>query len=236
MDPKVTVVIPFYNCPYIGRAIQSVIDQSYPNLEIIVVDDDSVRHTELIWPYAGHLHYYRKVNGGTASAVNFGILNATGEYVAWLSSDDMFKPDKIERQLEFMKRSQAEFSFTAYAVMDKNDIITESFAGTPISTHNDIYRLLALYNPINGCTMMCRKDVFARYGLFNESLPYTQDYEMWLRMVVNGIKLHYLPEALTIYRFHDQMGSIRYRPQLLEEFFRVQAAYKDRMQRLLERL
>ncbi|MNV86396.1 hypothetical protein D3C71_1804280 [compost metagenome] len=59
---------------------------------------------------------------------------------------------------------------------------------------------------------------------------------MWLRLSVNGVKLHYLPEALTIYRFHDQMGSIRYRPELLEEFFRVHAVYKDRMQQLLERL
>ncbi|MFM9330881.1 glycosyltransferase [Paenibacillus mesotrionivorans] len=236
MNPKVTVVIPFYNCPYIGRAIQSVVDQSYPNLEIIVVDDGSTRHMELITPYAGRLLYYRKGNGGTASAMNFGILKATGEYVTWLSSDDMYKPGKVARQLEFMRRSHAEFSFTAYAVMDKDDVVTESFAGTPITQHDDIYRLLANYNPINGCTMMCKRELFFKYGLFNESLPYTQDYEMWLRLTVNGVKLHYLPEALTIYRFHDQMGSIRYRPELLEEFFRVHAVYKDRMQQLLERL
>ncbi|RAV01250.1 glycosyltransferase [Paenibacillus sp. YN15] len=234
MNPKVTVVIPFYNCPYIGRAIRSVLDQTYPNLEIIVVDDGSVRHTELIAPYMERLRYFRKANGGTASAMNAGILNATGEYVAWLSSDDMYKPDKIRRQLEVMEFWKADFCFTAYAVMDKDDVITESFAGTPLSAPGDIYRLLALYNPINGCTMMCRKEVFGRCGLFNESLPYTQDYEMWLRLAVSGVKLHYLPEALTMYRFHDQMGSIRYRPELLEEFFRVQSVYKERMQRLLE--
>jgi glycosyltransferase involved in cell wall biosynthesis len=236
MNPKVTVVIPFYNCPYIGRAIQSVLDQSYPNLEIIVVDDGSTRHMELITPYAGRLLYYRKGNGGTASAMNFGILNATGEYLTWLSSDDLYKPDKVARQLSFMRRSLAEFSFTAYAVMDKDDVVTESFAGTPITYPNDIYRLLANYNPINGCTMMCKRELFFKYGLFNENLPYTQDYEMWLRLAINGVKLHYLPEALTVYRFHDQMGSIRYRPELLEEFFRVHAVYKDRMQQLLERL
>lgn len=236
MYPKVSVVIPFYNCPYIGRAIQSVLDQSYANLEIIVVDDGSTRHMELITPYAGRLFYYRKGNGGTASAMNFGIVHATGEYLAWLSSDDMFRPHKVARQLDFMIRRSADFSFTAYAVMNKDDVVTESFAGTPVTLPGDIYRLLANYNPINGCTMMCRREIFGKYGLFNEKLPYTQDYEMWLRLAVNGVDLHYLPEALTVYRFHDQMGSIRYRPELLAEFSRVHSDYKDRMQRLLERL
>lgn len=236
MFPKVTVVIPFYNCPYVGQAIQSVLDQSYPNLEVIVVDDGSSRFKEQIAPYAGRLLYYRKDNGGTASAMNAGILRASGEYIAWLSSDDMFKRDKVARQLSFMRERSAEFSFTAYAAMNQDNVVTESFAGIPVVLPGDIYPLLANVNPINGCTIMCKKELFGKYGLFNENLPYTQDYEMWLRLAVNGVNLHYLPEALTLYRFHEQMGSIRYRPALLKEFFRVKAVYKDRMQQLLERL
>jgi teichuronic acid biosynthesis glycosyltransferase TuaG len=234
MYPKITVVIPFYNCPYVDRAITSVLNQTYPNIEIIVVDDGSTMYTGLIKPFLSDVYYLGKANGGTASAVNHGIRKSSGDYIAWLSSDDKFKPDKIMRQWTFMQKNQSSFCFSAYATMDKGDCIMEDFVEPDIFGPNDIYRLLSNYNPINGCTTLVSKELFGWVGLFNESLPYTHDYDMWVRLALQGVRLDYLPEALTIYRFHDQMGSVRHRPELIAEFLRVQKKYREPMKRLLQ--
>lgn len=234
MYPLVTIVIPFYNCPYISAAIASALNQTYPNLEIIVVNDGSTRHTDLIAPYMHRIRYLGKSNGGTASAMNMGIGSSSGKYIAWLSSDDMFKPDKIMRQLAFMRQIQSAFSFSAYATMDHTGQIIRQFEGTEMKRPNDIYRLLAAYNPINGCTTLIEKRLFLQYGFFNEKLTYTHDYDMWVRLALNGVRPDYLPEALTIYRFHDQMGSVRHRPELIAEFMKVHAKYRAYMEQLVQ--
>src|SRR5689334_17046366 len=100
--PLVTIVIPFYNCAYIDQAVQSALNQTYKPLEIIVVDDGSTRHADRLTPYLPYISYMGKANGGTATALNHGIRNASGEYIAWLSSDDLFYPDKIAHQVAFM--------------------------------------------------------------------------------------------------------------------------------------
>ena len=117
MRPKVTVVIPFYNCRYIAHALESVLQQTYRPIEIIVVDDGSNEHVELLQPYKTHIRYIRKSNGGTATALNAGIQAASGDYIAWLSSDDVFYKDKVAKQLDFMLANQAVFSFTDYDVL-----------------------------------------------------------------------------------------------------------------------
>lgn len=81
MLPKVSVVVPFYNCPYVDRAVHSVLNQSYPNVEIIVVNDGSTQHVEKLAPYLDRILYVEKANGGTATALNVGIRRATGAYL-----------------------------------------------------------------------------------------------------------------------------------------------------------
>ncbi|WP_394514565.1 glycosyltransferase family A protein [Priestia aryabhattai] len=93
---KVSIIIPFYNCSYIDQAIQSALNQTYQDIEIIVVNDGSSKFNEKITPYLDRILYIEKENGGTASALNLGIKNATGEYFAWLSSDDIFLPIKYQ--------------------------------------------------------------------------------------------------------------------------------------------
>lgn len=234
MFPRVTVVIPFYNCPYVEQAITSALSQTYPNVEIIVVDDGSTREVERIVPFLPRIHYLGKANGGTGSAINHGIRSASGEYIAWLSSDDKFVPDKIERQVAFLQKMKGSFCFSAYATMDHGGRVLEHFKGSPISSPKDIYRLLSDHNPINGCTTLIRRDLFHHYGYFNEGLSYTQDYDMWLRFALNGVRIHYLPEALTLYRFHEKMGSIQHREALLKEFSCVNQIYASSMQQLLQ--
>lgn len=84
MEPKVSIVIPFYNCAYIEQAVHSAIHQTYPHIEVIVVDDGSTEHVERLQPFMDSIRYIRKENGGTATALNEGIKHATGDYFVWL--------------------------------------------------------------------------------------------------------------------------------------------------------
>lgn len=77
---KVSIIVPFYNCPYINQALDSLVNQTYSNIEIIVVNDGSTQFSEGIIPYLDKIKYIQKENGGTTSALNTGIKHATGDY------------------------------------------------------------------------------------------------------------------------------------------------------------
>lgn len=234
MPPTVTVVIPFYNDPYVGEAIDSVLAQTYPEIELIVVDDGSERHADRILPaYADRLRYVGQANGGTASALNTGVRLAAGDYIAWLSSDDRFEPQKIERQLAFMERTAALASCTGFSIINGRSEIVDPYCLPTYAGGTELMRQLAATNPINGCTVMLRREVFRIVGWFNEALRYTQDYDYWARLVLSGIRIEYLPEPLTRYRKHGAMGTVRYRPALMAEYEGIRAFYGGRIAQLL---
>lgn len=230
MHPTVTVVIPFYNDPYINEAIDSVLAQTYRPIEIVVVDDGSSRYADRILPaYADRVRYVAKANGGTASALNAGIRASSGTYVAWLSSDDRFRPDKIERQLGYMLERQASICCTDFAIIDGSGRLVHSRYGEPYPDGLALMRLLATTNAINGCTVMMRRDIFDIVGVFNESLRYTQDYDFWARVVLSGIRIDYLSLPLTEYRMHDAMGTVVNKPGLMSEYDSLRAFYGSRI-------
>ncbi|UKS27629.1 glycosyltransferase [Paenibacillus sp. HWE-109] len=236
MLPKVSVVIPFYNCPFVDQAIQSVLNQTYANIEIVVVDDGSTLHLDKIAPYRDRICYLGKANGGTASALNHGIGSATGEYVAWLSSDDLFHPDKIARQLSFMLARDAWVSFTNYDLIDENSMTTASFAGPCFSSVWDFYEAFFTSVPVHGCTVMARKEMFLHMGYFNEGLLYTQDYEMWMRVVLNNFDFYYLHDSLTLFRWHGANGTIRHQSRMAEEVQYIRAKFNPLLEGWLARL
>jgi glycosyltransferase involved in cell wall biosynthesis len=236
MNPKVSIVIPFYNCPYIEQAIVSALGQTYPNIEIIVVDDGSTVHTEKIAPFMTRIHYLGKANGGTASALNYGIRMATGEYIAWLSSDDMFYPDKIERQLSFMLAHLSVISYTAFDEIDAYNNVTGRNVAVRLPNQPEFVRSLLSTCPINGCTVMIKKELFLHVGMFNESLPYTHDYDLWNRIVLGRVFVHFLDEPLTMYRWHNSMGTRRNWPAIQQEIAQLQLFYRDRLQSCVQQL
>ncbi|MFC7372831.1 glycosyltransferase [Fictibacillus iocasae] len=204
MNPKVSIIIPFYNCSYVAHAINSALNQTYPNIEIIVVDDGSTRYVEHLDHFKDKIIYVRKDNGGTATALNLGIKNASGEYIAWLSSDDYFLPEKISKQLAFMQSNQADISYTNFDVVDKHNHLIHSAVSQKFSTIKELYETMTIGNPINGCTVMMRKTLFQKVGYFNPDLKFTQDYCMWFRVLFHGYHMYFLDEPLTKYRIHDE--------------------------------
>lgn len=233
MKPLVTIVIPFYNDPYVDQAVQSALTQSYRPIEIIVVDDGSTMHADRLGPYMPYIHYLGKANGGTASALNHGIRYASGEYVAWLSSDDIFYHDKINRQIQFMLERGAWISHTNFDYIDRQSQIVQHRAGFAFHGTADFYRTFLINNPVNGCTVIMKKELFYHIGLFNESLPYTHDLDLWIRAIQAGISFPYLDEALVGYRWHEAMGTLRYQDLIRQEYAMTQERVRNAIQPIL---
>jgi teichuronic acid biosynthesis glycosyltransferase TuaG len=233
MLPKVSIVIPFYNCPYIDQAINSALNQTYPNVEVIVVDDGSTQHAERIVPFLNHIHYIGKANGGTASALNYGIRLASGEYIAWLSSDDLFYRDKLKSQVSFMLEQSSMISYTAFDQIDAYNYVTKHAIAPRFASTVEFYRSFLVGDAINGCTIMVKKDLMLSLGGFNEGLPFTHDYDLWIRMILKKIPFHFLDKSLTMYRYHSQMGTIMHHSKIVCEIKAIQDRYSKQIKQLV---
>lgn len=228
---KVSIVVPFYNCQYINQALDSLVNQTYKDIEIIVVNDGSTLYSEKIIPYLDKIKYIEKENGGTASALNMGIKNATGHYICWLSSDDMFYPEKTEVQLDFMKQNNSFFSYTSYYCMNENGEITTKSLGVNPPNRLELIKAMSRVNIINGCSIMVDKRVFNLTGVFDEKLRYAHDYDLWIR-IVQKFDVHHVSQPLLLYRVHNQMGSLKYAAKIQQETLMVVNRHKAKMQQL----
>lgn len=233
-NSKVSVVIPFYNCAYVDLAVASVLEQSYPHIEIIVVDDGSTQHAEKLAPFRDAINYIYKSNGGTASALNTGIKAATGTYFAWLSADDLYHPDKIRRQLEALQDSGTSFNHTAYYYINE---LGERFSGmvsVPFRSRSELIETMMKGCPVNGSSVLLDMEVFRTVGLFNEKFLYTQDYDLWLR-ILPYYEWSYIEEPLLDYRVHSEMGSVLHSAAQSREIKQVQAKHYKALSRLLRK-
>jgi teichuronic acid biosynthesis glycosyltransferase TuaG len=233
IDMKVSIIIPFYNCPFVDQAIKSALNQTYKNIEVIVVDDGSTQHVEKVEPFKNRIRYIRKVNGGTASAINVGLRHATGKYFAWLSSDDMFVTNKIERQLAFMKKTGAHISYTAFTTIDANNKVTNQGRYGQMGRVRFMQQLLKGCF-INGCTVIADMSLIKKVGMFDESFKYAQDYEMWCRIALYSL-IHYFDESLVLYRVHNAMGSVKNGNEMAKEAEMVKKKYQKYFQLYIDK-
>ena len=231
-QPLVSVIIPFYNCPYVDQAIESVLKQTYPNIEIIVVNDGSTRNTNLLTQYLSKMIYLEQKNKGVAAALNQGIKKAKGEYIVWLSSDDLFHRNKIKLQVKYMKRKNSLISFTDFNLIDEHSNLIKKNVSKNYLNDSEVLRTFLVSCPINGCTVMMSKEIISSVGYFNEKLKYAQDYEYWIRVALL-YPIHYFPVSLTNYRTHHLMGSVIHRKEQMEEFNIVKDKYSQAIRSLL---
>ncbi|MET3728941.1 glycosyltransferase involved in cell wall biosynthesis [Fictibacillus halophilus] len=234
---KVSIVIPFYNCTYVSHAIQSALDQTYNNIEIIVVNDGSFQHNEKLEPYRDRVTILSKPNGGTASALNAGIKAASGDFICWLSSDDMFLPKKVELQVAYMKQVGALISSTNFRLMNEYNVLTSSTLGFDNTDYLAFLKVMRRSCVINGCTVMMDKKLIQKIGYFDELLPSTQDYDFWLRVLCSDIKFYHYNQPLTHYRVHSEMGSQIRKSSIGKEVKLVSKRYKRKMtQQIVQRI
>ena len=210
--PFVSIIIPVYNgANYLNEAIDSALSQTYENIEILVVNDGSTDNTENIaLSYGDRIRYFKKENGGVSSALNLGIREMKGEYFSWLSHDDKYTPDKIKNQVELLNICDGKaIALCATQQIDKNskEIITKRknpFTSGEIVSWQKGLRKLILNGSFNGCALLIPKIALEENGLFDESLRYSQDRLMWIKILLNKYKLVYSDKKDALLRVHDK--------------------------------
>lgn len=209
--PKVSIVIPVFNgSNYIGEAIDSALCQTYKNCEVIVVNDgsnDNNATRKICISYGSEIRYFEKENGGVASAVNFGISKMGGEYFSWLSHDDVYYPEKVRKQIEEIQKS-GDITSIVHSNYDLLNANTEKITHVKQEKIYDVEQLTnsvfsVLVNTIHGSTILLHKSYFERYGVFNESLYSTQDYDLFFR-IMRGKKSRFISESLVKIRLHNE--------------------------------
>jgi glycosyltransferase involved in cell wall biosynthesis len=209
-EPLVSIIIPVYNGEnYLREAIDSALAQSYPSLEIIVVNDgsnDQGATEKIAAAYGDKIRYLHKENGGVSTALNMGIREMTGEYFSWLSHDDLYYPHKIERQIQQLNQNgdMTTIVHSAY------DLLEEPSKTITHVIHSNVYPmeylthsvLPVLQGLVHGCSLLIHKSHFERVGVFDDKLVTTQDYDLWFRMMRNQ-NIIYIGEPLIIGRVHE---------------------------------
>jgi glycosyltransferase involved in cell wall biosynthesis len=208
----VSVVMPVYNgSRFLRESLDSILAQTYKRLEVIVVDDGSTDDTpEILASYGPRIRVFHKPNGGGASAINLGIRQARGDWIAWLSADDLWEPTNLERQVTAIDEDPfIGLLYSDFATIDTAGKVMSHVHLPPPPTRPA--RVVALMRRcfINGCASLIHRDVFADVGLFDEGDRVAYDYDMWLR-IVPRFEIRYLPEALAYYRVHSGQLSRRW--------------------------
>lgn len=217
--PKVSIVIPVYNGEkYLEEAIESALKQTYKNIEIIVVNDGSIDNTEKICEkYISKIKYYKKENGGVASALNLALKKMSGDFFSWLSHDDIYLPDKIEKEVNYIIKNNLSYDcilYSDYLLIDElNNIIGLGKKDHNILKNKPEYSLLR--GAVNGITLLVPKKAFDDFGFFDTSLKCTQDYDMWLKMQ-KKYKFIHLPCYLACTRIHSNQDS-KTSPNVIKE-------------------
>jgi len=187
-NPTVSVIIPTYNRAHlVGRAIRSVLNQTYQDFEIIVVDDGSTDNTEEVVKGFNddRIRYIRHdENRGGAAARNTGIKAAQGEYIAFLDSDDEWLPEKLERQVKAFEKSDSRVGviYTGSIAVSQNGEATTDYKAPKL--RGSILRELLISNQIigGGSNVMVKRELLKKLGGFDEALPSCQDWDLWLRL------------------------------------------------------
>ena len=215
--PKVSIVIPAYNASnYLAEAIDSALAQTYSNVEIIVVNDgskDEGKTREIALSYGEKIRYIEKENGGSSSALNMGIAHMTGDWFSWLSHDDLYTPDKLERQIAFLNSLALSDSerfrhifFAASEMIDAEGKLIRTASEKAIKKlsekvesfpHNGYLIAEPTEYCFHGCSCLVHRDAFKDVGCFDESLRLLNDVDLWYRFYAVGYKVHFVPEILS---------------------------------------
>lgn len=225
--PRISIVIPAYNASYyLAEAIDSALAQTYPNVEIIVVNDgsrDNGATERVAQSYGDQIRYFCKENGGSSSAINMGIANMTGEWFSWLSHDDLYTPEKLEKQVAYMNGLGIDRSmlskhifFSASDLIDASgnvirktsrkqaQVRAEKLRAMP---HNGYLIAEPTVHTFHGCSCLVHRDAFADVGCFDESLRLLNDVDLWYRLYAAGYSVDFIPESLVKGRVHGAQVS-----------------------------
>jgi len=220
-QPLISIIIPVYNGgSYLQEAIDSALNQTYKNIEVIIINDgstDAGKTEDIAIKFGNKITYISKPNGGVASALNTGIKQAGGQYISWLSHDDVYHPTKLETQVKYLSDLDDKncVLYSNYDLIDENSkLITTTTHDHQMLVDKPLYAILR--GCLHGCSMLISKQFFIAHGYFDETLKTTQDYDLWFKMAMNKVQFIHMPDVLIQSRWHDQQDS-KTNPNTLRE-------------------
>jgi glycosyltransferase involved in cell wall biosynthesis len=209
MSKNISVLLPVFNCGlYIKKAIQSIINNSFENYEIIVVNDGSSDNTlEQIGKFKDpRIKIYNKENSGLIETLNYGLKKCNYQIVMRMDGDDLIHPKKIENQLSYFKKNQSILIGTQGFTIDLNDKKTGKI-NLPFTHDKIVNSLLKLSSGLIHPSIMFYKDALTKIGGYNQNFKHAEDYDMYLRLSKIG-KISNLKERLIYLRKHDSNVSL----------------------------
>ena len=191
----------------ISDAINSVFAQTYSNYEIIVVDGGSKDGTlEILKVLGAKIKLVHQTDKGVANARNRGIKEASGQLIAFLDSDDLWLPKKLELQVNYLQ-SHPEIGLlhTGYKVVNTEGNLLGSnlLISERLVDHQEFAALELISNRIGLLTVCLRRSILADYNLFDPTMRAAEDWNAWVHLIVSGSKIAYLPEILSVYKTHS---------------------------------
>ena len=227
--PTVSTIVPAYNQGhYLEEAIRSVLTQSYGDFEIVVVDDgstDDTAHVAKSFAHDSRLRYIRQENRGLSAARNTGIRHATGKFLTYLDSDDLFLPEKLHFLLSVVE-ARPELGFVAgqaILIDETGQSRGEVFdRGLPQNTAE-----LLLGNPLHVGSVLVRREWQERVGFFDESLRSYEDWDLWLRLARAGCPMAWVPHPVSLYRFHRKQMTRISKQMTTATFAVLDKTYRD---------
>jgi glycosyltransferase involved in cell wall biosynthesis len=200
--PLVSVVLPTHNMArFLGEALQSVLSQTYPHLEVHVIDDgstDNPREAIAALLTDSRVHFHSIPQGGQAKAKNVGLRAARGEFVAFIDADDVWVLDKLERQLPLFTRPEIGVVYSDYRWVDIN--LAPLPTPKVVPRTGRITNELLIENFVTGMASVVRRECFDAIGLFDDSISMGIDYDLWLR-ISTKFEFVYLDYVTYLYRF-----------------------------------
>ena len=207
---RISVIIPAYNAAaFVREAIDSVLAQTHPDVEVIVVDDSSTDDTPAILSsYGDRIRVHRQPNGGVSAARNRGASMSSGEWIAFLDADDVWTPDKLERQLA---SATTPISYTnRYNFGLRGDLPEDQSEATPLLDGDIFVALMLRGNFVTTSSVMIRRALFLDLGGFARSPRVCEDWDLWLRVAARH-EFGVVANPLVGYRFTAASLSTNYR-------------------------
>lgn len=204
----ISIIMPAYNCErFIEEAIISVIEQTYKLWELIVIDDgskdDTVRIMSVLLNKDERIRFYKnEENQGVSATRNRGISLAKGDWIAFLDSDDIWDKKKLQKQLELLKNTEAEFLFTGSSYINEEGIYYQGQFEVPKKV---TYKTLRTHNVVSCSSVLIKKRFFENIKMERDDIH--EDYAVWLRVLRTGVFAYGINEPLLIYRISKNSKS-----------------------------
>lgn len=229
--PLISVILPFFNAPFLKEAIESILTQTYPNYELILVDNGSTdESSEVADSYQDlpNVVLVREPMHGVVHAANKGIAVARGEFIARMDADDISIPNRLELQYEHLRRN-ADVDVVSGLVKYLGSSENEGFTHyvnwlNSILSKKEIYLNQFVEFPIANPSMMFRREIVAKYGAFSDG-DFPEDYEFFLRLQSHGVAMEKVNTPILQWR--DTPGRLTRTDSKYtnEAFFRIKARY-----------